>query len=323
MKGECRICGNRKDATAYRFADYHLKNGETFDYFMCNGCGCLQSADPFRDHGAYYPDDYYSFSGDDETSLTSKVKWLLRRVRNNYYRTGKGVAGRLIHTVLPNTAISLFHTLHPKPEWAILDIGCGNEALFLRHLAENGYRSLLGVDPYLPVPSRKIGSAEIIREELSTIRGTFDCITFHHSFEHIPDQLGTLRKGASLLSDDGTILIRIPTVDSDAWKTQKEFWGNLDAPRHLFLHSRKSIGILAEKCGLSIDSVVYDSNGFQFWGAALYRKGIPLGGNVSKQIALQRLFYRLYYSIRMVRRIAVLNRQSRGDTMAVFMRKAV
>jgi len=266
----------------------------------------------------YYPATYYSFDCDDATTAASRVKWRIRELRNAYYRTGKGAMGRLIHRLLPNPAIGMFYALGPAKNWKVLDVGCGNSALFLQHLAREGYAGFLGVDPYIPVPQRTIGAGKIIRKRLTEVDGLFDLITFHHSFEHIPDQRETLLKSATLLAPGGTLLLRLPTVQSDAWERDGAYWANLDAPRHLYLHTEKSIELLGQQCGLKTDRIVRDSTGFQFWGTALYRCGIQLGG-APGAVTLLRLLFRLYYSIRMARRIDQLNASARGDTMAVIM----
>lgn len=268
----------------------------------------------------FYPADYYSFADDQKNTLISKVKWWLRTTRNRYYKTARGFTGKIIHAVLPNTAIQLFYTLKPDKSWSIVDVGCGNEALFLSHLADEGYCHFLGIDPFLPHLERRIGNGKIIRKSIQELDGKFDLITFNHSFEHVPDQLQTLRKSASLLAPEGTLMIRIPTVSSMAWHNHREYWANLDAPRHLFLHSLKSMAILGKKCGLEITTTVYDSNGFQFWGYELFKRNIPLGGTVSTRVTLIRLFFRFFYSIIKYPQICKLNASGKGDTIAIFFR---
>jgi hypothetical protein len=49
----------------------------------------------------------------------------------------------------------------------------------------------------------------------------------------------------------------------------------LDAPRHLFLHTRKSFGLLAARAGLQIEKWFCDSTSFQFWGSELYQRKLP------------------------------------------------
>jgi hypothetical protein len=53
-------------------------------------------------------------------------------------------------------------------------------------------------------------------------------------------------------------------------------WVELDAPRHLYLHSHRSITQLAESQDLSSVYVACDSSEFEFYGSELYRRDIPL-----------------------------------------------
>ena len=62
------------------------------------------------------------------------------------------------------------------------------------------------------------------------------------------------------------------------WEHYRENWVQLDAPRHLFLHTRASLQLLAEQTGLNIGKWVCDSTDFQYLGSELYRKGVPLNG---------------------------------------------
>jgi len=87
-----------------------------------------------------------------------------------------------------------------------------------------------------------------------------------------------------LLKENRYILIRIPTVSSHAWRHYRENWVQLDAPRHLFLHSVKSLKHLAETNGFELIKVVYDSTEFQFVGSELYLRNIPLKAHCGKNI---------------------------------------
>jgi hypothetical protein len=77
-----------------------------------------------------------------------------------------------------------------------------------------------------------------------------------------------------MLSSQGHILVRIPTVSSIAYEEFKENWFQLDAPRHLYLHSHQSISITADAAGLSVDKLWCDSNEMQFIVSEQYRRGI-------------------------------------------------
>jgi predicted SAM-dependent methyltransferase len=111
-----------------------------------------------------------------------------------------------------------------------------------------------------------------VKKEIREVSGKFDLIMFHHVLEHLQDPLGTLELAKSLLNPGGQILIRIPLSDSETARKYGEKWVQLDAPRHFFLHTRKSMKFLADKFGMSIEKVVYDSEGFQFLGSELYQR---------------------------------------------------
>jgi SAM-dependent methyltransferase len=143
-------------------------------------------------------------------------------------------------------------------------------------LRDCGFTNLQGVDPFINESVSYSGGVRISKCSLLDIKGRFGLITFHHVFEHLENPLETLRHARQLLSPGGQILIRIPLSDSAAAQQYKEKWVQLDAPRHVTLQTRKSMEILAQKSGLRIVRVVYDSTDFQFWASEQYLKNIPL-----------------------------------------------
>jgi hypothetical protein len=99
---------------------------------------------------------------------------------------------------------------------------------------------------------------------------------FHHSFEHVLSPLETLLSVRRLLRPQGRCLIRMPTVSSWAWRHYRELWCQIDAPRHIHLHSTESLRILADRARLQLERVIYDSTAFQFWVSERYARGKPL-----------------------------------------------
>ena len=75
---------------------------------------------------------------------------------------------------------------------------------------------------------------------------------------------------------DGICLIRIPIVSSRVWEDYGTNWVEFDPPRHLYLHSLKSIKLLASKAGLEVFDIQYDTTAFEFYGSEMYARGIPL-----------------------------------------------
>jgi hypothetical protein len=137
------------------------------------------------------------------------------------------------------------------------------------------------------------------------------------SLEHMPQQLETLRAVARLLSANGACLVRIPLVSSWAWEHYGVNWSSLDAPRHFYLHSAKSFGLVAERAGFRIERTLYESDDFQFRVSELYLRDIPLESGPREAT---RIFTRS--QIRDWRRQArALNLAQRGDLATFYLRK--
>jgi SAM-dependent methyltransferase len=115
----------------------------------------------------------------------------------------------------------------------------------------------------------------ILKRGLDHLDGEYDFVMLHHSFEHIPDSAAALAALGRRLAPGGTLLIRIPVADSFARQHYGINWLNWDAPRHLYLHTRRSMELLAASAGMEIFSVAYDSHAQQFVSSELYARGVP------------------------------------------------
>src|SRR6185295_7824147 len=92
----------------------------------------------------------------------------------------------------------------------------------------------------------------ILKRGLDHLDGEYDFVMLHHSFEHIPDSAAALAALGRRLAPGGTLLIRIPVADSFARQHYGINWLNWDAPRHLYLHTRRSMELLAASAGMEI-----------------------------------------------------------------------
>ena len=115
----------------------------------------------------------------------------------------------------------------------------------------------------------------VLKCGVEELDGQYDFVMLHHSFEHMPDPAAALAALSRKIAPGGTLLLRFPVADSYARGKYDVNWVNWDAPRHLHLHTRKSMEILAAGAGLVITGVVCDSSGQQFTSSELYIRGVP------------------------------------------------
>src|SRR6266508_5024812 len=58
----CRICGNENIHPRFIAREMMFGTKETFEYFQCGDCGCLQIRNIPANLEDYYPPEYYSFN---------------------------------------------------------------------------------------------------------------------------------------------------------------------------------------------------------------------------------------------------------------------
>jgi 2-polyprenyl-3-methyl-5-hydroxy-6-metoxy-1,4-benzoquinol methylase len=269
---------------------------EEFEYFQCRACGCLQIDEIPVDLARHYPVNYYTNAMPHENRGSRLRRYLQARKCEVEFldpaphflkRTATSLVSfpnqlwdaEVAHIPTILKRAKLRHLAAP-----ILDVGCGSAARWLRQMRSLGFSQLVGVDPFLrdTVPPPGI---TLIKSDVSALKeadGRFSLITFHHSLEHIADQHAALRAARSLLADEGVCLVRIP-ITSASWTRYGVDWVELDAPRHLYLHSLTSIVLVAEVVGLHLHDVVFDTpdDGFEFYGSEQYRRDIPLHSPLS------------------------------------------
>lgn len=303
----CRICGSSAAVSTHTVREMMLGTRDRFTYAECAGCGCVQLTAPPADLSRYYPANYYSFAP--PRRRAAPVRWV-RALRNRGAFAPHPGLWRWLSRLKPYGLEILRRWMRDAgvtEDARILDVGCGSGRL-LRDLHSAGFRRLTGADPHL---DHEISSGEelrIVRKTIHELTGPFDLIVFNHSLEHIVDQQATLRSVARLLAGSGQCVIRTPVASSFAWEEYREDWVQLDAPRHVVVHSERSLRRLGEEAGLHLGEAEYDSTDFQFAGSELYRRDLSLS---HLDGAFSRRELRAFR-----RRAAELNRLGRGDQAA-------
>jgi len=319
MSYQCGICNNTKENKTYQAREMMFGTRETFEYFMCPSCSCLQITTPPENMAPYYPAEYYSYNQE----LIPAAAWWKRnfkRQRTRYFLHEKGLLGKL--------QTKLFGPPFLEP-WAkmtnldvdskVVDIGCGIGCLLSR-LANEGFSDLSGIDPYIEKGIDHPNRFRIYKKDIHELSEQFDFIMLHHSFEHMLNPQTSLKAIYDLTKPEGRVLIRIPVI-SWAWEYYGVNWCGLDAPRHFWLHSTNSMEQLCRQCNFEIEDVLYDSTGYMFWGSEQYLRDIPLMDPRSLWTGPTETLFSESELSEWEKRADELNLQKRGDQACFLLRK--
>ncbi len=278
----CTVCGNTAGNRLHTVREMQLGTRELFRYMECACCGCMQLLDIPEGLGKYYPKQgYYSFNlGLDLRKKPDR----LRKWKASYLIYGRNR--------IPGTLLSIGYKVPDYYTWmratgvqyddTILDVGTGNGSLLL-NLFRIGFTNLHGIDPFIS-EDQDHGAVQIIKKSIYDLSGQFDLIMLHHAFEHMDEPLKVLQQSYSLLKKGKYLLIRTPVMGMYSWKKYGTNWMDLDAPRHIIIHSMASMQLLAERAGFEIRKTVFDGNYMSLIGSEQYTKGIALNDSNSYMV---------------------------------------
>ena len=263
---ECKICHNTSANLPFKVKEMMFGLRHEFLYLQCAKCGCLQLQQIPNNISDYYPKEaYYSFATSSLSSFQKSIKDYLLGKLFNYYIGNFSIIGYFT---------SKSYYLHKRYEWIrclagidksarILDIGSG-AGKYLDELYTCGFKNIKGMDPYIEKDIVTHHGIQITQQNINDIKGNYDLIMLNHVFEHLEHPMEILSQLKTLLNKSGKILIRIPLVDSYAWEKYGVHWYQIDAPRHFYLHTKKSMELLTNKTGFKIHKIIYDANDYQF-----------------------------------------------------------
>jgi SAM-dependent methyltransferase len=318
----CRICQNVGPSEVYRTQEMMFGYRDTFTYFQCSCCGCLQIETVPADMAKYYPPAYYSLAPatpqPTSRGVIARTRAALARKRDRYALFRRGLLGALLFKSSPDDSYRSVSDIGLTMTSRVLDVGCGSGERLLA-LQRAGLRCLLGVDAFVDSDIVYPNGVHVRNGTIHDIDDIFDVIMFHHSFEHLSDPLATIQSVARIMAPDGVCLIRTPTVSSYAWEHYRERWVQLDPPRHFFVHSLESMRQLASHVGLRVERTVYDSTAFQFWGSEQYMNDIPLHSERSHLVNPKNSMFSAHSILQFGAAARRLNAQGRGDQAAFYL----
>jgi len=271
---QCKICQNAVNNQPFRVKEMMYGLREEFIYYQCSFCGCLQISEPPQDMAKYYPaDNYYSYHR--QINKAGKLRSFVHKLLFRAYKL----------KLLPATFryLRAFPALpfikKVKKTDSILDIGCGN-GMLIKEMEKWGWKNLTGIDPYIEKDIVYKSGLRVLKQDIFEHSGQYDFIMMNHSLEHMDKQQEVLHKCNKLLNQNGRLIICIPVSDGYFFRKFGVNWVQIDAPRHFFLHTKKSICSLAESTGFIVQNIEYDGSIRDFIDSEKYCRNITLRENV-------------------------------------------
>jgi SAM-dependent methyltransferase len=315
----CEICGNGFDNQVFAVREMMFGLREVFEYMECSQCGCLQLIDVPGDLSRFYPENYYSL-GEELPAMDGPAVALIKKARTNLLlRAPVGMVEALVRSERVPSPFMWLAGMGLTTTSAVCDLGAGNGQTLAWMLCQ-GFSNLAGFDPYISEDRNIDGRISIRRLSAEAMTNHWDLIMLNHAFEHMAEPAAVLEGLRDHIHDDGRIVIRVPVADSWAWRTYGTDWVQLDAPRHLFIHTRRSIEMLAKRAGLVVSRVFYDSYALQFWGSEQYKRDIPLRDPRSYGESTETDLWSAAQLGACRRRAASLNRRGDGDSAGFVLR---
>jgi 2-polyprenyl-3-methyl-5-hydroxy-6-metoxy-1,4-benzoquinol methylase len=270
----------------------------------------MQLVDIPADLGQYYPNKgYYSFNRGSHISAKPDT---LRKLKAAYLIYGKHqLAGRLLSIgYRPPEYYSWIRNAGVQYNDTILDVGTGNGSLLL-DLCRIGFTNLTGIDPFID-NDFDYGAIQVHKKDIFGISGQYDYIMLHHAFEHMDEPLKVLQQLFTLLKPGKFLLIRTPVMGGYGWQHYGVNWMDLDAPRHLYIHSLKSMQLLAAAAGFELKQTVFDGNYMSLIGSDQYARDIAVPEKGSYMVDKKNSVY----SPEDIERFKSINRQNDLDGQA-------
>jgi 2-polyprenyl-3-methyl-5-hydroxy-6-metoxy-1,4-benzoquinol methylase len=249
----CEVCGSKNIAKDFTYNDRHYMSVEQmFDVWQCRDCQLffINPMPTQEELASYYPKSYYAYEDKpSESALKNKLVKFLK--------------------VEPSDLDNIISV----NEKNILDFGCGS-GWSLDSYKDKGY-STYGLD----MEEAAIAIAEENGHIMSGVdllstnyeSDFFDFIRSNHSMEHVSNPKEIINEFHRILKKNGKLFISLPNAGSLTRSIFKKYWYYTGVPYHTFNYNRKSLCMLLEKNGFSIDRVGYRSSWQGIFGSlAIY-----------------------------------------------------
>lgn len=272
---KCPICENDiVEDSEFIVKELQMGLREEFKYVECSHCGCLFLKDMPQDMSKYYDKNYAPHQNKDNLK-NNFINKMVGLYLSDYFLISKIVPKSKVPPIA-NLINNLTSNNLLDKNSSILDVGCGRGD-FLNYFKKGGFKDLTGIDLFIDDENIMEG-INLIQTSLEDFNSQrkFDLIISNHAFEHMDNQLVNLKCFEKLVKDSGLILLRVPVKGKFIWDRYGVNWYQIDAPRHLFLHTLKSFECLCNKTNLIIENVIFDSSYLMFTDSEKYMRDISM-----------------------------------------------
>lgn len=232
----CPLCFSNRISQVFSVRDYTVSN-ENFEVWECSACTARFTQ---QVPAPAYIDAYYQSS--------------------NYIShtdTQKGFINRAYHFIR-------YFTLRSKKRWVeraasysshnLMDIGAGIGS-FAFMMQQHGWK-VMGLEPNNIARENAFKKYHLQLHApgalFSTEPASLDVITLWHVLEHVHELHEYFSAFHKILKTEGRLFIAVPNYTSYDARYYKQYWAAYDVPRHLYHFSPKSMALLAEKHGFSV-----------------------------------------------------------------------
>ena len=255
---KCIICGQSLWNFIFDAKDRMFGVPGVFKEYRCDSCGliAIHPQPTELKLARYYPSTkYYSYADTGKQSFFGRLR--------SYYIShlySPTFISRLLNLFVHVPAMPI-KKIHGK----ILDIGCGSgETLVqLQSIGWEGYgldmdKKAIEIAQKRGVKHASYGTYKDLKMYLDN---TFDVIRLYHVIEHLDDPRRVLALIRTKLKVGGELIIGTPNENSLVSRIFKQYWYNLDCPRHLYLFSPKTLRILVKQCSFINYTIEFSSAG--------------------------------------------------------------
>ncbi len=254
---KCIVCGNKSWTYLFAACDRMLGVPGVFAEYRCTACGFVR-LDPQpsqKELKKYYPSrTYYSYSGKTKVSFFGWLRsYLIQHLHNPTVFTR--LIGIFIHVpAMPTVA-----------QGRVMDVGCGSgdTLTLLKSVGWDVYG--LDIDTLAIKIAHKRGLKNVSIGSYEDLKkypdNSFDAIRLYHVIEHLDDPELCLHLAYKKLKRGGEIILGTPNASSLVARIFRQYWYNLDAPRHLHLFSPKTLTTLAARAKFRHTHIEFASAG--------------------------------------------------------------